>query len=154
VRAVRAGARLIRAVAERAARAARAGAGYSGTPLPKKLGIREGMRVRLVGAPPGFERTLGALPADARTVRRGAGEMTIWFVRRRAALADLPAVKAALGPGGLWMLWQKRTSGFATDVDEAAVRAAGLAHGLVDFKICAVDERWSGLRFAVRRDGR
>ena len=129
-------------------------AGYSGTPLPKKLGVKPGTRLALFGAPDGFETTLGPLPDGAR-VRRGdaAGAfLAVWFVRSRAELRRGIARRAgAIPPGGLWIAWRKKASGEASDVGESDVRAAGLAAGLVDYKICAVDVAWSGLKFALRR---
>lgn len=129
-------------------------AGYSGTPLPRKLGIRAGYRVALLRAPADFVETLGELPADV-TVRRQARpplDVIVAFVRSRAELdRGLDAWHAALNPaGGLWIAWPKRTSGVETDLSEAAVRAAGLATGLVDNKVCAIDATWSGLRFVFR----
>jgi hypothetical protein len=129
-------------------------AGYSGTPLPRKLGIRAGDRIALLRAPDGFEKTLGELPADV-SVRRGARpplDVIVAFVRSRAELdRGLDAWHAALNPaGGLWIAWPKRSSGMATDLSDAAVRAAGLATGLVDNKVCAIDATWSGLRFVYR----
>jgi hypothetical protein len=129
-------------------------AGYSGTPLPRKLGIKPGSRVALVDAPADFEQTLGELPEGAVLGRDAEGDrgLTIWFVRSRAALADgLPRRREEMAGGGLWIAWPKKASGFPTDLSETAVRTAGLAAGLVDHKICALDATWSGLRFAVRR---
>ncbi len=128
---------------------------YSGTPLPKKLGIREGSAVALVGAPDGFERTLGALPAGAR-VRRGArarADILLLFARSRADLARrFPAAARALAAGGrLWIVWPKKASGVASDLGETEVRAFGLAAQFVDYKIAAIDATWSGLCFARRR---
>jgi hypothetical protein len=140
-------------------------AGYSGTPLPKKLGIKPGARVALVDAPPDFERTLGTLPEGATLVRRGgatgrggraaAADLTLWFVTSGAALArGLPRTAAACGARGegghLWIAWPKRASGVATDLTENVVRDAALAAGLVDYKVCAIDATWSGLAFARR----
>lgn len=129
-------------------------AGYSGTPLPKKLGIRPGDRVVLSGAPRGFAGTLGELPEGARTTpRMSAGAAVILlFVRSKAQLhARLPRAEAALAEGGkLWIVWPKKASGVPSDLSEAVVRAAGLARGLVDYKIAAVDATWSGLCFARR----
>jgi CheY-like chemotaxis protein len=129
-------------------------AGYSGTPLPKKLGIKPGSTVALVGAPEGFETTLGTLPEGAVLVRRAAANaLTIWFVRTRAALEDGIGKMASAGEGGgLWIAWPKRTSALAADVTETHVRGVGLAAGLVDFKVCAIDETWSGLRFSKRAE--
>ena len=129
-------------------------AGYSGTPLPKKLGIKEGTVVGLLGAPSDFDRTLGALPIGA-SLHRSAGaqrDLTIWFVTRRREMERRVGLLArGLGSGKLWIAWPKRASGVATDVSEPVVRAAGLGHGLVDFKICAIDATWSGLLFTRRR---
>jgi hypothetical protein len=129
-------------------------AGYSGTPLPKKLGVKPGSRLVLFGAPSGFETTLGALPEGARLRRGGAsaGDLAIWFVRSLADLRRGIAARAgAIPPGGMWIAWRKQSSGAASDVGEASVRQAGLAAGLVDYKICAVDHTWSGLKFQTRR---
>jgi hypothetical protein len=129
-------------------------AGYSGTPLPKKLGIKEGCRVALVRAPDGFERTLHPLPIGVRlrTQARGEQDVIVFFATRRNELDRRFAVFArALEPsGGLWIAWPKRTAGVATDLTEGVVREIGLTHGLVDNKVCAVDEIWSGLRFVYR----
>jgi len=129
-------------------------AGYSGTPLPRKLGIKPGFTVHLVDAPDGFETALGALPAGAslrRTGRRPA-DLVVWFVRSVAALDHgIVARAAATGPGGLWIAWPKKASGVRTDVTQAEVRAAGLDHGLVDYKIAAIDATWSGQKFARRK---
>ncbi|HEV8201322.1 MAG TPA: DUF3052 domain-containing protein [Candidatus Polarisedimenticolia bacterium] len=127
-------------------------AGYSGTPLPKKLGVKPLSRLALFGAPDGFPRTLGALPDGARLVRgSAAADLAVWFVRSRADLRrDIARRARAIPPGGLWIAWRKQSSGEAGDVGEADVRAAGLAAGLVDYKICAVDGTWSGLKFQTR----
>ena len=131
-------------------------AGYSGTPLPRKLGLKEGHPVALVGAPPGFRPTLGKLPDDA-TLRadlrgRGACDGILFFARRRAELERrVTALAGRLAPaGGLWGAWLKKSSGVATDLSDSVVREIGLASGLVDNKVCAVDEAWSALRFVVR----
>jgi hypothetical protein len=129
-------------------------AGYSGTPLPRKLGIKPDSRLALVGAPEGFEQTLGELPPGVAVRRRTQGpcEVIVAFFERGAELERrLPTLKRALHyAGGLWIAWPKRASGMATDLGEAPVRAAGLAIGLVDNKVCAIDETWSGLRFVYR----
>jgi hypothetical protein len=129
-------------------------AGYSGTPLPKKLGIKSGSAVRLVGAPRGFETTLGALPEAVTIRRRGDGprDLAIWFTRRLRELEHgIEQMAGRVTTDKLWIVWAKKTSPLATDVSEPDVRAAGLAHGLVDFKICAVDADWSGLLFSRRK---
>ena len=128
-------------------------AGYSGTPLPKKLGITEGKTVALAGAPAEFVATLGRLPAGAALHQnpRGRRDLTICFVRSLKELrAAIPRMVAASRQGGVWFAWPKQASGIATDVSETEVRMLGLAAGLVDHKICAIDATWSGLRF-VRR---
>lgn len=133
---------------------AAAPAGYSGTPLPKKLMIRDGNIVALVDAPDGFEKTLGALPTGAvlRRSARGSREVTIWFVQTRRDLERRIAGTAkAVGDGKLWLAWPKKASGVVTDVTEDVVRKVGLANGLVDYKVCAIDATWSGLLFARRR---
>jgi hypothetical protein len=128
--------------------------GYSGTPLPKKLGIREGSRVAVVAAPEGFGAVLGALPAGTqlRAHARGRLDVIVFFVTRRAELARrFPSFMRALeDDGGLWVAWPKKTSGVATDLGFDAVQRVGLDAGLVDNKVCAIDGTWSGLRF-VRR---
>ncbi len=128
--------------------------GYSGTPLPKKLGIKSGSTVRLVGAPRGFETTLGALPEGFSVRRRGDGprDLTIWFTRRLRELEHgIEQMAGRVTTDNLWIVWAKKMSPLATDVSEPDVRAAGLNHGLVDFKICAVDADWSGLLFSRRK---
>lgn len=131
-----------------------AASGYSGTPLPKKLGIKAGARVLLVAAPPDVEAIIVPLPAGA-SLRRGRGgpnDLLLWFVTQRATLdARIDALGTAAGSGGLWICWPKKTSGVASDLAQEIVRAAGLGAGLVDFKICAIDATWSGLRFVRRR---
>jgi hypothetical protein len=129
-------------------------AGYSGTPLPRKLGIKPGFTVALVGAPEGFERTLGKLPegASLRHSARGHADLTLWFVTRRADLERrMKAMAARTERGHLWIVWPKKASGMRTDLGQKEVRAAGLAEGIVDFKIAAVDPTWSGLCFARRK---
>src|SRR5262249_5367956 len=124
-------------------------AGYSGTPLPKKLGIKQGARVPLSLGPTGFERALGPLPAAASLVRTGRAtfDVIVFFAANRTMLErELGGVVAKLKQdGGLWLAWPKKSSGRLTDLEESFVRKAGLAVGLVDNKICAIDESWSGL---------
>jgi hypothetical protein len=133
--------------------------GYSGTPLVRKLGIKPGARIALLGAPEGFDGTLGELPAgvELRRSARGTFDVLLAFFSRRVELERrLPALRAALDPaGGLWIGWPKRASGVTTDVTEGVVRDLGLAAGLVDNKVCAIDQTWSGLRLVYRlRDRR
>jgi len=129
-------------------------AGYSGTTLPRKLGIKPGARLALIAAPEGFDEVLGELP-DGVSIRRragGVGDVIVAFFTRRAELERrLPALTRALEiDGGLWIAWPKRSSGVATDLGDGPVRELGLAGGLVDNKVCAIDETWSGLRFVHR----
>jgi hypothetical protein len=131
-------------------------AGYSGTPLPQKLGVKPGARFGVVNPPPDFPRTLGALPPGVapRSVTAGKArfDVIVCFAPTMAEVARrIPALKRRLDPaGGLWMAWPKKASGVATDVSENAVRALGLDAGLVDNKVCAIDDVWSGLRFVFR----
>lgn len=129
-------------------------AGYAGAPLPRKLGIKPNSIVGLVNAPRGFERTLAPLPNGAKVKRssHAAGEIVLWFVRSKAELAGWIArhAKSILG-GKLWIVWPKRSSRLATDLGQQDVRAAGLGAGLVDFKICSIDQTWSGLLFTRRK---
>jgi hypothetical protein len=127
-------------------------AGYSGTPLVKKLGIKPGATVVLIGAPRGFSRLLVDLPPDVRLRTRAAGapDLALWFVTSRRDLDHGIAAIGQLLDAGLWIVWPKKTSGVKTDLTEDVVRLVGLAHGWVDHKVCAVDETWSGLRFAKR----
>ena len=134
-------------------------AGYSGTPLPRKLGIKAGSVVALLGAPDGFAaKTLGALPEGAvvRGDTRSPFTVGVLFARSKADLARrFPAAASAMGdPGALWIAWPKKASGVPTDLGEAAIRAYGLARGLVDYKIAAIDSTWSGLCFARRKAGK
>jgi hypothetical protein len=128
--------------------------GYSGTPLPRKLGIKPDARLALLGAPANFDRTLGAVPdgVSVRTQARGRSDVIVFFVTRRAELARrFSALARALEPdGGLWIAWPKKSSGVATDLVFEVVQRVGLDAGLVDNKVCAIDEVWSGLRFVYR----
>ena len=130
-------------------------AGYSGTPLPKKLGIKPGMTVALLDAPDTFEETLGPLPEGAALAWDGSvtSPLAVWFLRSSAELEEglARAIGAVAERGGLWMAWPKRASGVATDLTQQAVREAGLAAGLVDYKVAAIDNTWSGLLFTRRR---
>ena len=128
-------------------------AGYSGTPLPGKLGIKPGSRVLLDGAP--ADLPLAPLPDGVDLRRRAGGEpydVVLLFAPDAARLrARWPALVPRLSTAGrLWVCWPKKSSGVPTDLDENAVRAFGLGGGLVDVKVCAVDATWSGLAF-VRR---
>ncbi len=128
--------------------------GYSATPLVQKLGIKAGMSVLIVGAPKSFARTLGPLPegvAVARAPKAGLDFVHLFTTQRRDLARRFAALAKALRPAGmLWVSWPKKASGVATDLTEDVVREVALAGGLVDVKVCAVDDTWSGLKL-VRR---
>lgn len=127
---------------------------YSGTPLPKKLGIKPGSSVSLIGAPKNINAILGQLPDDVALIpnARKPCDLILWFVQSpRDLLRRIDGIGKRVGAGSLWIIWPKKTSGVKTDLTQQMIREAGLARGLVDFKICAVDDTWSGLRFAVRK---
>ena len=127
-------------------------AGYSGTPLPKKLGIKPGHRVLLLSTPDGF--VLGELPEGVKIARaaRGKADVIVSFHTERADLARrIPKLRAAMEPAaGLWIAWPKRASKVPTDLTEDVVRELALANALVDNKVAALDETWSGLRLVIR----
>ncbi|OWY72081.1 DUF3052 domain-containing protein [cyanobacterium TDX16] len=130
-------------------------AGYSGTPLHKKLGMKEGHRVALYGEPPDFLDLIGPASkalAISRRPRSGRFSVIVFFTKSAALLQKaLPQLKSRMEPAaGLWIAWPKKASGVKTDVTEDTVRAFGLAAGLVDNKVCAIDETWSGLRLVIR----
>lgn len=128
-------------------------AGYSGTPLPHKLGIRPGQKVLLDGAPLSFD--LPVLPEGVTLHRRAARppyDVGLVFCPDLKALGRRwpRAHEAVTAAGRLWVAWPKKASGLVTDLDENVVREHGLAHGRVDVKVCAIDATWSGLAFVVR----
>ena len=128
--------------------------GYSGKPLVEKLGVKPGSTLVLVDAPDGAERLLAPLPpgVTVRRGNRGRREMTIWFTTsRRDLVRRFGTVTKVVGEGTLWMAWPKRSSGVDTDLTEDVIRDVALAAGLVDTKVCAIDETWSGLRLTRRR---
>jgi hypothetical protein len=133
-------------------------AGYSGTPLATKLGIKEGHRVAFPSAPDGFLELLGELPDRVSIRSRAAGplDVIVFFARRRPELERrLPALRRAMSPAaGLWIAWPKRASGVDTDLTEDVVRELGLDNRLVDNKVAAIDETWSGLRLVIRLEDR
>jgi hypothetical protein len=132
--------------------------GYSGTPLARKLGIAEGSRVALLGAPDGFDDELALFPDGVTVLRRLAAgiDVAVLFVTERRELERRfpSAAKAIFPAGGLWVAWPKRSSKVQTDLTEDVLREVGLPHGLVDNKVCAVTEVWSGLRFVWRKENR
>jgi hypothetical protein len=133
-------------------------AGYSGTPLAKKLGVVEGTRVLAVDAPTSYEKLLAPLPKGVTLVARAAPGIDVVhaFVTKRAKLvAAIEKYTPAIAPdGALWISWPKKSSGVATDVTEDTIREEALPRGLVDVKVCAVDETWSGLKLVIRKENR
>ncbi len=131
-------------------------AGYSGTPLPRKLGIREKTRLTILHAPGGFKETLGPLPPGVVTMGKitGQADVVVLFLKAFKTLeSEFTRAAAMLPPAGgmLWIAWPKNAAKMKTDLDENLIRDFGLAAGLVDTKVCAIDETWSGLRFSRRR---
>ena len=132
-------------------------ADYSGTPLPAKLGIGEGDEVALIGAPEWLEDTLRALP-DVASVHTDLQDdarydVIVAFVTQRSELeAELPRLRARMAPAcGLWIAFPKRASGRQTDMTDHVLRDVALPTGLVDNKVCAIDETWTGIRLVIRR---
>lgn len=126
-------------------------AGYSGTPLPKKLGIKPGSRIRLHNAPTGFKAVLGELPAGARFVDDHFDVAIAFCTEVDHIESSLLALRSGLDVcGGIWLAWPKKASGVVTDCNDGVVRASGLSTGMVDNKVCAIDETWSALRFVIR----
>jgi hypothetical protein len=135
-------------------------AGYSGRPLARKLGIGEGDEVALIGAPGWLEDEIGRLPdiASLRTdlADEARYDVIVAFMTRRAELeTELPRLRARMAPAcGLWIAWPKRAAKVPTDLTDNVVREVALPAGLVDNKVCAIDETWSGLRLVIRRENR
>jgi hypothetical protein len=137
-----------------------ANAGYSGTPLIKKLGIKPGQRVYLRAAPSNYDSLLGGMPAGVEVAKRLGKPHSIDFVHffvltSRQLRLEFPELKTALTyAGSLWLSWPKRSSKVETDLDENVIRQIGLDGGLVDVKVAAIDETWSGLKFVYRLEDR
>ena len=129
-------------------------AGYSGTPLPKKLGIKEGSRIALVNAPKDFQSELGELPENVEFVKRMTKPIDIilfFVVSERVLAREFAKLSQKLATNGMiWIAWPKKSSGVTTDLTEGRVQRIGLDAGLVDVKICAIDDIWSGLKFVYR----
>jgi len=128
--------------------------GYSGTPLPKKLGIKPGFRVALLNVPADVRAELRDSLAECKIVKEGSGPLDFVFLFSKSN-ADLTprlkeAIKALAPAGMLWVSWPKKASGIATDLNENVVREIGLGAGVVDVKVCAVTDIWSGLKFVIR----
>ena len=133
-------------------------AGYSGTPLVKKIGIKENHRVLLISAPDGFSTTLGKLPAGAKVLKNAEPpvHVVISFAKSRTDVsARFAETVSHLDQAGMiWISWPKKASGVATELDGNIVHEIGLAMGLVDIKVCAIDDIWSGLKFVIRKENR
>jgi hypothetical protein len=133
-------------------------AGYSGTPLPKKLGIKAKFRIAIVDLPAEVKQELAVSISTCTLVkdRQGQLDFAMLFVKSQAELKKLfPSFAGRLAPAGmLWVSWPKKTSGVATDMNENDVRRIGLEAGLVDVKVCAVSDVWSGLKFVIRTKDR
>ncbi|MFL5331465.1 MAG: DUF3052 family protein [Gemmataceae bacterium] len=128
--------------------------GYSGTPLPQKLGLKPGQRVHFVNAPPEFAKLLGPSPDDVEVVERPTKplDFVVIFVTSAVELTEkLPKLITALTPAGMiWVSWPKKASGVPTDLTENVIRDIALAAGVVDVKVCAISEIWSGLKLVIR----
>ena len=133
-------------------------AGYSSTPLAKKLGIKEGSRIGLVNAPNNFEKELGELPNGATFVKRLTNSLDIillFVLTERELARDFASLaKKLVSNGMIWIAWPKKSSGVSTDLSFNSVQRIGLDAGLVDVKICAIDDTWSGLKFVYRLQDR
>lgn len=135
-------------------------AGYSGTPLPQKLGIKPRAQLALWAAPPELTAALGPLPEGVKTTSLGRAKgpfdvILAFFTREPDFVARLPKLEQVLAQaGGLWVAWPKRSSGMVTDMTEDVVRKHALPRGLVDNKVCAIDQTWSGLRLVIRVENR
>jgi hypothetical protein len=133
-------------------------AGYSGTPLAKKLGLRDDHRIAAINEPTGFRRLLEPIPdgVEFRTSLRGNIDLILMFVTTRRDLERRveAAARSIFPDGAIWVAWPKRSSGVRTDMTEDVVREVVLPRGLVDVKVCAIDDVWSGLRVVWRKDRR
>jgi hypothetical protein len=133
-------------------------AGYSGTPLPQKLGIKPGLAIVTINAPANYRRLLGTVPEHVTFSARlqpNPGFVHIFVTKRNELAKRLPVLREKiLDTGTIWVSWPKRSSGVPTDVTEDVVRAIALPLAFVDVKVCAIDETWSGLKLMVRRTNR
>jgi len=133
-------------------------AGYSGTLLVKKLGIKEGFTISIINRPANYNELIGAFPSGVKSAKKNSSEIDFihLFVKNKIELNEkLPQQKKLLKPGGMiWVSWYKKSTGFETDVTENNIREAAFLLGLVDVKVCAVDEMWSGLKLVIRKENR
>jgi hypothetical protein len=130
--------------------------GYSGTPLARKLGVKEGATIVALGAPANYAALVSPLPSGARISSRAPAKPSFvhaFFQRRAALTKTLTSLRRTLEPDGVvWVSWPKRTSKVATDITEDVIREVALPMGFVDVKVCAVDETWSGLKLVIRKE--
>ena len=129
-------------------------AGYRGRPLAAKLGIKRGMSIALIGAPDAFEDSLAPLPEEVEVSHEASkADLTLWFTTSHSELlTDLDDRLSLAGPGKIWIIWPKRSSGVSSDLTQARVRQAGLNANWVDFKVCSIDDTWTGLCFTARKE--
>ncbi len=131
-------------------------AGYSNTPLVKKLGLKEGSRFYVSGSPVEYESMLGTLPDNATQKSRLSKPVDFvhYFTKSQSALETflVNALKVINRDGMIWVSWPKKSSKISTDVSEDSIRAAALSIGLVDIKVCAIDDTWSGLKLVIRKE--
>jgi len=132
-------------------------AGYSGTPLVKKLGIKPNTTVTLIDAPPNFDKLLVSLPDSVKLRGRfgSKNDLIIWFVGSKRILQDrVMDISRRVGNSGLWIVWPKKSARVSSGLSQKVVREAGLNSGLVDYKVCAIDQTYAGLKFSVRKNRR
>ena len=131
-------------------------AGYSGTPLVRKLGVKSGFRVKTANAPAGYEDLLSPLPEDVEISTTRDGPVDLWHLFSTSRLeleGRLPVCLQEIVAGGtIWVSWPKKASGVRSEITEDTIREVALPLGLVDVKVCAVDETWSGLKLVVRKN--
>jgi hypothetical protein len=127
-------------------------AGYSGTPLAKKLGIKPGIKIRLINPPANYSELVGEVLEEAKKTSKGEADFIHFFTEKKAELEKhIDAMREAIFPDGMiWISWPKKSAKTDTDLTEDIIRNIALSHGLVDVKVCAVDEKWSGLKLVIR----
>jgi len=133
-------------------------AGYSGTPLPQKLGIKPGLMVVTINAPANYRRLLGQIPDSvtfSERLKSGSSFVHLFTSRRSEMQKKMSILRDKISDNGaIWVSWPKKSSGISTDVTEDVIREIALPLGFVDIKVCAVDETWSGLKLMIRRENR
>ena len=133
-------------------------AGYSGTPLPQKLGIKPGTIVVTIDAPENYRKLLGQIPSGVNFATRPVGKtrfVHLFSIERRGLQTHLQSLRQKIADdAAVWVSWPKKSSGVPTDITEDVIRAVALPLGFVDIKVCAVDETWSGLKLMIRREKR